>query len=96
MIRKFALVTLFCIGIAACSTVDIFANALSGGAGVYASDNDPQLVREAMPFGLKTYEGLLEVAPEHRELLLTTANGFTAYAYLLEKEADIIDLVDFS
>ena len=67
---------------------NIIADTLAGGAGSYASDPDPELIREALPFGLKTYEGLLESAPAHRGLLLATARGFTAYAYMLKDEAD--------
>lgn len=70
-------------------------DALAGGGGVYASDNDPDLIREALPFGLKTFESLLESAPEHRGLLQATAQGFTAYAYFLQLEAERLDPVDF-
>jgi hypothetical protein len=84
--------------LAACSVkrtaVDIVGDAVSGGSGVYASDDDPDLVREAIPFGLKTYESLLAVSPEHRGLLLAAANGFVRYAYLLEQEADEIEAAD--
>jgi predicted anti-sigma-YlaC factor YlaD len=68
--------------------VNSVANALSSGSGVFASDPDPELVREALPFGLKTYESLLQSVPDHRGLLAATAKGFTAYAYMLKEEAD--------
>ena len=48
------------------TAVDVVGDAISGGSGVYASDDDPDLVREAIPFGLKTYESLLAVSPEHQ------------------------------
>ncbi|MFQ5785841.1 MAG: TRAP transporter TatT component family protein [Alphaproteobacteria bacterium] len=84
--------------LAACSVkrtaVDIVGNAISGGGDAYASDDDPELIREAMPFGLKTYESLLEVSPGHEALLLSAARGFTAYAYLLQEEADRLDAAD--
>jgi predicted anti-sigma-YlaC factor YlaD len=84
---------------AACSpkrvAVNLVGNAISGGTSVYLSDDDPDLVREAIPFGLKTYEGLLEVSPKHRGLLLSAASGFVSYAYLLSLEADRIDENDF-
>lgn len=70
-------------------------DALAGGGGVYASDNDPDLIREALPFGLKTFESLLESAPEHRGLLQATAQGFTAYAYFLQLEAERLDAGGF-
>jgi len=56
------------------------ADALAEGAGVYASDEDPELVRDALPFALKTYESLLAEQPDHRELLVATCAGFTQYA----------------
>ncbi len=84
--------------LAACSVkltaVDIVGNAISGSGGSYASDDDPELIRAALPFGLKTYESLLEVSPEHEALLLSAARGFTAYAYLLQGEADRLDATD--
>ena len=50
----------FASDLSACSVkrtaVNIVGNALSGGGVVYASDDDPELIREAIPFGLKTFE----------------------------------------
>ncbi len=81
--------------VAGCSpkkmAVNMIADALASGGGGYASDPDPELIREALPFGLKTYEGLLESSPEHLGLLLVTAKGFTAYAFMLKDEADRMD-----
>ncbi len=59
------------------------ANALSSSesGGVYARDDDPELVRAAVPFGLKTMEGLLDEQPEHRGLLTALAAGFTQYCF---------------
>ncbi|MFQ5657709.1 MAG: TRAP transporter TatT component family protein [Candidatus Methylomirabilales bacterium] len=95
---SFLLVGVTSLLLAACSVkktaVNIVGDALSGGGGVYASDSDPELIREAIPFGLKTFESLLEVSPEHEGLLLTAASGFTAYAYLLQDEADRLDVTD--
>lgn len=68
--------------------VNSIGNALSDGGGVWMSDNDPELVKEAIPFGLKMNESLLEVSPDHRGLLQATAQGFAAYAFLLKEEAD--------
>jgi predicted anti-sigma-YlaC factor YlaD len=57
------------------------ADALSeGGASVYAADDDPVLVRDALPFGLKTFEVLLVELPRHRGLLRAACRGFTSYA----------------
>ena len=86
--------------LSACSVkrtaVNIVGNALSGGGVVYASDDDPELIREAIPFGLKTFESLLAVSPDHKGLLLSAASGFSAYAYMLQDEADQLDQTDLS
>jgi len=55
---------------------------LAESGSVYASDNDIELVGEALPFSLKTIEGLLAEVPEHEGLLLTAASGFTQYSYV--------------
>jgi predicted anti-sigma-YlaC factor YlaD len=78
------------------AAVNMIGTALAEGGGVYTSDNDPELIREALPFGLKTFESLLAVSPEHRGLLLAAARGFTAYAYLLQDEADRLDATDLA
>jgi predicted anti-sigma-YlaC factor YlaD len=68
--------------------VGAVADALGGGGGgSFASDEDPELVRDALPFGLKLYETLLESTPEHGGLLVATASGFASYAYLLQDDA---------
>ena len=96
--KKLLVLVLLGVALAGCSVkrmvVDIIGDAVSGGGGTYTSDDDPELIREAIPFGLKTYESLLEVSPEHRGLLLAAAKGFGAYAYLLQKEADELDATD--
>jgi predicted anti-sigma-YlaC factor YlaD len=47
---------------------------------VFAQDDDPELIRDAFPFALKTYEALLASDPENRDLTLTAAEGFVTYA----------------
>jgi predicted anti-sigma-YlaC factor YlaD len=62
----------------------------SQSSGIFASDDDPELVRDAIPFGLKLNEALLQEVPGHKGLLLATASGFTQYAYaFLQLEADL-------
>ena len=53
------------------------AKSLATGGSVWASDDDPQLVREALPFTLKTVESLLATDPRNPDLLLAAASGFT-------------------
>lgn len=63
----------------------------------YASDDDPEFVGQALPFGLKTIEGLLAQYPEDRALLLAACSGFTQYAYVyLQSEADYIEDSDLA
>jgi len=52
------------------------------------------LIRDALPFGLKLQETLLESAPDHRGLLLATASGFASYAYLLQEDASRLEASD--
>jgi predicted anti-sigma-YlaC factor YlaD len=69
------------------------ADAVAHSGTSYASDDDPELVRGAVPFGLKTMEGLLEEKPKHRGLLTALAGGFTQYAYaFVQTDSDLADL----
>jgi tetratricopeptide (TPR) repeat protein len=71
------------------------ANSLSEGGTSLNSDNDPELVRDAAPFALKTYESLLETLPKHVPLLLATCRSFTSYAYgFLATDAEMIRAKD--
>lgn len=56
------------------------ADSMAESSANYTSDEDPDLIREALPFGLKTLEGLAETLPTHRPLLRSLASGFTSYA----------------
>ncbi|HUI71946.1 MAG TPA: TRAP transporter TatT component family protein [Spirochaetia bacterium] len=53
----------------------------SGESNVFTTDEDTQLVGDALPFALKTYEALLEADPQNAELALGTARAFAGYAY---------------
>lgn len=78
-----------------CKTIAVSyaADAASSTGTSYAADDDPELVRDAAPFGLKTMEGLLERQPGHGGLLTSLASGFTQYAYaFVQGEADQADL----
>ena len=57
------------------------ADSIAESSAVYATDGDVELVGQAIPFGLKTIESLLEEVPDHRGLLVAAASGFTRYAY---------------
>jgi hypothetical protein len=53
----------------------------SSGGSVFEQDSDPALVAEALPFGLKLLEALLQDQPDDTRLLLATAQGFLLYGY---------------
>ena len=61
-------------------------DSLANSGTTYASDDDPDLVEQAVPFGLKLMEGLLAESPKHRGLLFAASSGFTEYAYAYVQE----------
>jgi predicted anti-sigma-YlaC factor YlaD len=95
--RALALVVLLLVA-PACSLRKMAIRSVSGtlatGA-AWGSDDDPELVRDAAPFALKTIEGLLAEAPDDRLLLLAAASGFTQYGYaFVACEADFVEEAD--
>src|SRR4051794_8903418 len=69
--------------------VNQLGNALSAGGGTFASDDDPELIKAAVPFSLKLTESLLAESPKHPGLLFAASSGFTQYAYaFVQQEAD--------
>ena len=72
--------------------VNKLGNALAGSGATFASDDDPQLIRDAVPFSLKLMESLLAESPRHRGLLLAACRGFTQYAYaFVQEDADEVE-----
>ncbi len=72
--------------------VNKLGNALAGSGGTFASDDDPDLVKAAVPFSLKLIEGLLAENPAHQGLLFAAASGFTQYAYaFVQQDADELE-----
>ncbi|MEO8050300.1 MAG: TRAP transporter TatT component family protein [Acidobacteriota bacterium] len=89
-------VALAALLLAACSVkrvaVNKLGNALASGGTTFTSDEDPELVRDALPFSLKLIESLLAESPRHRGLLLAAASGFTPYAYaFVQEDADELE-----
>ncbi len=79
--------------VTACSVnrfaVNKLGDALSGSSTTFASDDDPDLVGQAVPFSLKLIESLLASSPNHQGLLLAAASGFTQYSYaFVQPQAD--------
>jgi predicted anti-sigma-YlaC factor YlaD len=72
-------------GLGGCSiqhyAIDSVGDLLASGGSVYETDDDPELIAQALPFGLKLVESLLAERPEHRGLLLSAARGYTLYSY---------------
>lgn len=98
---RFVMLATACGALSGCATVRIMtvktvANALAAPGDTYTSDDDPELVRKAIPFGLKTFESLLESVPKHGPLLLATCSGFTSYAYaFVEADAERLGQQDY-
>ena len=86
--------------LAGCTSVNRMAvnrlgDALAGGGTVFASDSDPELIRDAAPFSLKLMESLLAENPHHPGLLAAAAGGFTQYAYaFVQQDADRLEETD--
>jgi predicted anti-sigma-YlaC factor YlaD len=83
------------VAVSACSlktmAVKTVADALSESGDVFSRDDDPELVRDAVPFALKLYESLLDTIPRHAPLLVATCSGFTQYAYgFVETDAVVL------
>jgi predicted anti-sigma-YlaC factor YlaD len=69
--------------------INKLGDALAEPGTAYASDDDPDLIRDATPFALKLIESLLEQSPKHAGLLLAAAGGFTQYAWAyVQQDAD--------
>jgi len=77
--------------------VNSIGNSLAESTSSFATDDDPELVREAVPFGLKTMESLLESSPRHKGLLYAASSGFCQYAYaFLQQDADFVEASDLA
>ncbi|MEZ5293500.1 MAG: TRAP transporter TatT component family protein [Vicinamibacterales bacterium] len=91
-----------CAVLAAGCSIKTFAvnklgDALSApGPSVYTTDDDPELIRAALPFSLKTVESLLQTSPKHKGLLLTACSGFTSYANaFVQLDAEALESTDY-
>ena len=79
----------------ACSLKKIAANTIAStlaeSGTTFTSDEDLQLVGDAIPFALKLQESTLESTPKHLGLLVATCSGFTQYAYAyVETDAEAL------
>jgi predicted anti-sigma-YlaC factor YlaD len=85
------------MGSAACSLEKLALNGAAGmlsstaGNDVFAQDNDPELVGDALPFAIKFYESLLAAVPGHQGLRLRTGSLCIMYANaFLQTPADMM------
>ena len=75
--------------------INTLADALSQSGKTFSSDEDPELIRGALPFSLKLVESLLAESPKHQGLLLAACQGFTQYSYaFIQQDADEIEAKD--
>ncbi len=89
------LLTAAVAGSSACSLKTMATNTIAStraeSGTTFTSDDDLQLVGDAIPFALKLYESILASTPKHQGLLLATCSGFTQYAYAyVETDAEAL------
>ena len=94
------LILLTLVAMTGCATVKRVAinklgDSLAGSGTTFASDEDVELVGQAVPFSLKLIESLLAESPKHPGLLLAAASGFTQYANVyVQQDADMLEAQD--
>lgn len=77
--------------------VNKLGDALAQSGSTFASDDDPDLIKDAAPFSLKLMESLLAESPRHQGLLLATSSGFTQYAFaFVQQQADELEATDLA
>src|ERR1700722_8259643 len=75
--------------------INQLGNALAASGATFSADEDPELIRAAVPFSLKLIESLLAESPRHEPLLLAAARGFTQYSYaFVQEDADELEDTD--
>jgi len=88
-----------CLLLSSCSikkyAINQLGDALAGTGATFAADDDPDLIRAAVPFSLKLVESLLAENPRHEALLIAAARGFTQYSYaFVQEDADELEDTD--
>src|SRR5437667_9093676 len=98
--RVCVLLSVVLLATAGCATVKRVAinklgDSLASSGTTFASDDDVELVGQAVPFSLKLIESLLAESPGHQGLLFAAASGFTQYAYAyVHQDADFMESQD--
>ena len=98
-VGRLGLVCALAVALPGCSikkmAINSLGSALAEGTSTFATDDDPELVRDAVPFALKTIETLIVESPKHRGLLQAACSGFTQYGYaFVQHEADFVESQD--
>lgn len=87
-----ALVAAALVAAPSCSIKKLAVNkvgdAIASGGSTYESDDDLELVGDALPFSLKLLESLLAESPDHRGMLNAACKGFTSYSYAYVQNGD--------
>jgi predicted anti-sigma-YlaC factor YlaD len=96
---RFLGLALLAFSLSGCSiktmAINTVGNAMAESGSTFSADDDPELVAAAIPFGLKTMEGLLAQAPHNKGLLFAACSGFTQYSYaFVQQEADYVEAQD--
>ena len=69
---------------------------ITSGTSTMGRDDDPELIRDSIPFGLTTMESLYDDMPDHPGLLLALVSGYTQYAYAyIQQDADMLKYDDY-
>ncbi len=75
--------------------INQLGDALAATGTTFTADDDPELIRGALPFSLKLIESLLAENPRHEGLLLAATHGFAQYSYaFVQQDADEIEETD--
>jgi len=68
------------------------AEELATSTASFHADEDPELIRESLPFALKMIEAMLQKTPAHQGLLRQACSGFTEYGYaFILQDADVAE-----
>ena len=100
IVARALVVALLAASLTGCSLVkskaiNMVGDTLAESGSNFATDDDPELIAAAIPFGLKTIEGLLVESPHHKGLLFAAASGFTQFSYaFVQQEADYVEAQD--
>ena len=96
---RLAVAALLAAALAGCSLRSMAVNAVLPtlvNPAVYLSEEDPEVVRAALPFLLKTIESILDADPERQDVLLFANTGFLLYANaFLQADAAIAEWDDY-